>query len=120
MFTYGKQANRIARSQFSRNFFASGGFEVIDNPGFKEIQGGIKVALKSKAEIVVICSPDEDYPKIAPDIIKALKDNAIVVIAGNPRLYLDDLRAAGIEHFVHSGSNVLESLEEFQKVLGIQ
>lgn len=119
MLTYGNQAMRIARSQFSRNFFACAGFEVQDNPGFNTIEEGVEAALKSKAEIVVVCSSDEEYPLIVPEIYKQLKDQAIVVIAGYPKDSIEELKAAGIEYFIHMRSNVLENLEQISQKLGI-
>ena len=120
MLTYGNLAMRIARSQFARNFFACAGYETIDNYGFKTVEEGIEAALSSKPEIVVICSSDEEYPEIAPAIFEVLKDHAIVVVAGFPKDSLEELRAKGIEHFIHVRSNVLETLTEFQKILGIR
>lgn len=119
MFTYGNLNMRIARSQFSRNFFACAGYETIDNHGFKTVEEGIQAALDSKAEIVVICSSDEEYPQIAPVILDGLKDHAVIVVAGYPKDSMDELRTKGIEHFIHVRSNVLETLTEFQKLLGI-
>ena len=119
MFTYGNLAMRIARSQFSRNFFACAGFETIDNLGFKSVEEGIKAFLDSKAEILVICSADEEYPVIAPSIFEAVKDKALVVVAGFPKDIVEELKAKGIEHFIHVRSNVLEELKKFQTLLGI-
>ncbi|MFP4469129.1 MAG: methylmalonyl-CoA mutase family protein [Bacteroidales bacterium] len=119
MFTYGNLAMRRARSQFSSNFFACAGYEAIDNNGFTHIDQGVKAALDSKAEIVVICASDEDYPAIAPDINEKIGDKAIVVIAGYPKDTVEELKSKGIRHFIHMKSNVLETLKEFQKQLGI-
>jgi methylmalonyl-CoA mutase len=119
MFTYGSVSMRVARSQFSRNFFACAGYETIDNHGFKTVEEGIQSALESKAEVVVICSADEEYPVIAPQIYDGLKDQAVVVVAGYPKDSIGELRAQGIGHFIHVRSNVLETLSAFQKMLGI-
>jgi methylmalonyl-CoA mutase len=120
MFTYGNLTMRMARSQFSRNFFACAGFEVIDNIGFGSIEEGVKTFIESKAEIAVICSSDDEYPVIAPEITRQLKDKAVIVIAGYPKEHLDQLRAEGIEHFIHVRSNVLEELKKYQFILGLQ
>jgi methylmalonyl-CoA mutase len=117
MFSYGNVTMRMARSQFSRNFFACAGFEVIDNLGFKTIEDGVKAFTGSHAEIAVICSADDEYPVIIPEIIKQLKDKAIIVVAGYPKDHLEKLRAEGIEHFIHVRSNVLEELGKFQKMV---
>jgi methylmalonyl-CoA mutase len=119
MFTYGNFNMRIARAQFASNFFAVAGFDLIDNLGFKSLDKGVEAAIESKAEIVVICSSDEEYAEIAPEINDKLKDNAVVVVAGYPKDILDDLKKAGIKHFIHMRSNALESLQGFQKELGL-
>jgi methylmalonyl-CoA mutase len=119
MFTYGNLAMRIARSQFSRNFFACAGFETIDNLGFKTVEEGVNAFLKSKAEILVVCSADDEYPALAPAIFEQVKDKAIVVIAGYPKDIVDELKAKGLEHFIHVRSNVLEDLNKYQSLLGI-
>lgn len=119
MFTYGNLAMRIARSQFSRNFFACGGYNTIDNLGFTTIEEGVQTAIDSKAEIVVICSSDEEYPVIVPEIVEKLRDKAIVVLAGYPKDSVDTLRETGLEHFIHMRSNVLETLQMFHSLFGI-
>jgi len=119
MFTFGNLSMRIARAQFSSNFFACAGYEIIDNLGFATVDEGVEAALKQEAEIVVICSSDEEYPVIAPEIYTKLNDRAIVVIAGYPKESLEILQSSGIRHFIHIRSNVLETLREFNKELGI-
>jgi methylmalonyl-CoA mutase len=120
MFTYGNLSMRIARSQFSRNFFACAGFETIDNLGFKTVEEGIEASVDSKAEIVVLCSSDDEYPDFAPEVAKALNNKAIIVIAGYPKDSMELLKEAGVGDFIHLRSNVLETLENFQKRLGIK
>lgn len=117
MFTYGNLGMRIARSQFSRNFFACAGFDTIDNLGFKTVEEGVQAFLESKAEILVICSADEEYPALAPAVHESVKDKAIVVVAGFPKDIVEELRAKGFEHFIHVRSNVLEELRKFQEML---
>ena len=119
MFTYGNLAMRIARSQFSRNFFGCAGFEGMDNLGFKSVQEGVEAVRKAKPEIVVVCSSDEEYAQIVPEIFEQLKDETMLVVAGYPKDSIEHLKALGVQHFIHMRSNVLESLAEFQQKLGI-
>ena len=120
MFTYGNLAMRKARANFASNFFACAGFEVVDNPGFKTLEEGIAAAREIKPEIVVICSSDEEYGEgNALKIYDELKNDTIVVLAGNPEGTADILKEAGLEYFIHVKSNVLETLQSFQKRLGI-
>lgn len=120
MFTYGNLAMLKARSNFASNFFACAGFEVVDNAGFKTLDAGIEAARQAKPEIIVICSSDEEYGNgNALRIFNELKNDAIIVLAGNPEGTADILKEAGMEYFIHVKSNVLETLQSFQKKLGI-
>ncbi|NOZ46002.1 MAG: methylmalonyl-CoA mutase small subunit [Chlorobi bacterium] len=116
LLTYGNLAMRKARATFALNFFACAGFEVIDNLGFNAVDEGVEAAKKVKADIVVICSSDDEYEQIAPEIYTKLNDK-IVVIAGYPKTIADNLKKAGIQHFIHVKSNIIESLNEFQNIL---
>lgn len=119
MLTYGSLAMRLARSQFSGNFFACGGYEIIDNHGFKTAEEGVKAAFDAKANIIVVCSSDEEYAEIAPAVADLVKDKAIVVVAGAPA-NMEELKQKGIHEFIHIRSNVLETLKGFHKKLGIE
>jgi methylmalonyl-CoA mutase len=52
MLPMGNLAFRKARAQFSTNFFAVAGFEVIDNNGFKTVKEGLQAARAKNADIV--------------------------------------------------------------------
>lgn len=120
MFTYGNLAMLKARSQFASNFLACAGIEIQDNAGFKTLDEGIEAAKEARPEIVVICSSDDEYGDgNALKIFEALKNDTIVVLAGNPEGTVDVLKAAGMRYFIHVRSNVLETLQDFQKQLGI-
>jgi methylmalonyl-CoA mutase len=119
MLTYGDLAMRRARAMFACNFFACAGFQVVDNIGFESPEEGARAAMNAGADIVVFCSSDEAYSSIAGRVMPLLKDSCIPVIAGYPRNELDTLKQNGIEHFIHMRSNVLEELQQFQQLLGI-
>ncbi len=118
MLPIGNFAMRRARSQFSSNFFACAGYEVRDNKGFETAEEGVNAAIAAGADIIVICSSDDDYAIVASDIFTLTAGRALVVVAGNPPC-TDNLRAAGIEYFISMRSNVLETLQMFSKKLGI-
>ena len=120
MLTIGNKAMSKARSQFSSNFFACAGFQVQDNNGFKTAEEGVKAAKAAKAEIIVVCSSDEEYAQFAPEVKQLVKNDVIVVVAGFPKDIMDALKTAGIENFIHVKSNVLETLQGYQKQLGIK
>lgn len=116
MLTIGNLAMRLARSQFSSNFFGCAGYEIIDNLGFQTVQEGIDAAMAKEADVVVLCSSDDEYATLAPEAFKALDGRAEFVVAGAPAC-TDDLKAVGIEHFIHVRSNVLDTLRAFNAKL---
>lgn len=116
MLTIGNLAMRLARSQFSSNFFACAGYEVIDNLGFKTVEDGIKAAREKHADIIVLCSSDDEYATFAPEAFQLIDGKEQFVVAGAPAC-MEDLKAAGIEHFIHVKSNVLETLRAFNERL---
>ena len=118
MLTIGNLAMRLARSQFSGNIFGCAGYEIIDNLGFDTVQAGVEAAIKAKADIVVLCSSDEEYATLAPEAYKLLEGKAIFVVAGAPES-MEDLKAQGITRFINVRSNVLETLKEYNTLLSI-
>jgi len=118
MLTIGNLAMRQARAQFSSNFLACAGYNVIDNLGFKTVEEGVDAALNAGANIIVICSSDDEYAEYAIPAYKYLDGRAMFIVAGAPAC-MDDLKAAGIENFIHVKCNVLETLKEYNAKLGI-
>ena len=120
LLTIGNAKMRRARAQFSSSFFAAAGFEIIDNIGFESVDEGVQEALSQKADIVVVCSSDQEYPEVAPQVYDKLKDQAIVVVAGYPKDSIEMLQEKGLKYFIHIKSNLVETLSNFQKELGIE
>lgn len=116
LLTYGNAAMRRARADFSLNFFAVAGFKVIDNLGFETIDAGVETAIKENADIVVLCSSDEEYAAMAQKCSKI--QNKIIVVAGNPTSR-NEIEAIGIKNFIHVKSNLLSELTNYQKMLNI-
>jgi methylmalonyl-CoA mutase len=117
MLTMGNLAFRKARAQFSCNFFAVAGFDVQDNNGFATVEEGVAAAKAAGADIVVVCSSDDEYAEIVPAVAEQLGEE-ILVVAGAPAC-ADELKAKGITNFIHVKSNILEELKGYQEKLGI-
>ena len=43
-----------------------------------------------------------------------------IVIAGNPKEHIEELKKAGVDDFIHVRSNIPETLRKYQKVVGIK
>lgn len=116
MLTIGNLAMRLARAQFSANFFGCAGYEIIDNIGFESVKAGVDAAMEKGADIVVLCSSDDEYAQYAPEAYKELNGRALFVVAGAPAC-MDELKAQGIEDFIHVRVNVLDTLIGFNAKL---
>lgn len=116
MLTIGNLAMRLARAQFSSNFFGCAGYEIIDNIGFDTVADGVKAAFDKQADVVVLCSSDDEYAELAPEAFKLIDGKAKFVVAGAPAC-MEDLQKLGISEFIHVRSNVLETLQKFNSEL---
>lgn len=116
MLTIGNLAMRLARAQFSTNFFGCAGYEIIDNLGFDTVQEGVDAALEKGADVIVLCSSDDEYATLAPEAFKYLDGRAMFVVAGAPAC-MEELQAVGINDFIHVRCNVLETLQSFNAKL---
>lgn len=116
MLTIGNLAMRLARAQFSTNFFGCAGYEIIDNLGFETVEQGVDAALEKGADVIVLCSSDDEYATYAPEAYKYLNGRAEFVVAGAPAC-MDELKAQGINDFVHVRCNVLDVLRDFNSRL---
>jgi methylmalonyl-CoA mutase len=114
----GDPVMRKARAKFSSEFFGCAGYRVIEVRDFNTSEEGAREAVDSGADIVVICSSDEEYSVYGPEISGILRNKAIIVIAGNPAS-ADDLKNEGIEHFISLKSDTAATLRDFNVRLGV-
>jgi methylmalonyl-CoA mutase len=115
----GNLAMRQARAGFITNFFGCAGYEIIDNAGFANAEESVNAAIAATPDIIVLCSSDEEYATIGVEIIKKIKKKEKklpVIIAGNPTEIIDVLNEAGADDYIHVKNNVLEKLNEYNKV----
>ena len=119
MLTIGNLAMRQIRAQFSCNFLACAGYKVIDNLGFETVEEGVRAAMNAEADIIVLCSSDDEYATYAIPAFKEVNGRAMFIVAGAPAC-MDELKSAGIENFIHVRCNVLDTLRAYNEQLGIK
>jgi methylmalonyl-CoA mutase len=117
----GPVAHHTARATWSRNFFEAGGFEVIGNDGFRDVEAAQTAFLDSGATVAVICSSDKLYPEMVPRVAPKLKGAGArsVVLAGNPGANESAYRAAGVDRFIFVKCDVLATLREMLREEGV-
>ncbi len=108
---------RLARATFAGNFFGCAGYDIIENNGFDSMTAGCDAALKSGAQVIVLCGADAEYPTLVPEFCRLTGGKAELVLAGYPKEELEAYRQAGIGHFIHVRANLLETLQQFQQIL---
>lgn len=99
---------RMARANFSFNFFGCAGFDIVES---EEYAG-------SGADLIVLCSSDAEYLEIAREVCAAVK--VPVIVAGNPKEQAERLQAAGVQGFIHMGSDAVAVLTEWQDRLSME
>ncbi|MDR1724805.1 MAG: methylmalonyl-CoA mutase family protein [Bacteroidales bacterium] len=118
LLTYGNLAMRKARAGFSTNFFAVAGYTIEEGSGYNDVNEGANAALNSNADIVVLCSSDEEYIDLVAGVMPLLKGKVEnIVIAGNPVEQIENFKAQGITDFIHVKTNVLETLQKYNNRL---
>jgi len=99
---------RMARANFCFNFLGCAGFDLVDS---EEYAG-------TDADLIVLCSSDAEYLPLAQEVCAAVA--VPVLVAGNPKDQIEALKAAGIQGFLHIGSDAVQTLTEWQTRLGMK
>jgi len=115
----GNKRMRKARATFSQNYLGCAGFQVKNHLGFDSVEEAAKDISIDEADIFVLCSSDEEYPELVEDFCETFGDESVLILAGYPKDHLESFKEAGIDLFIYSGSNILETLSEVQDKLGI-
>jgi methylmalonyl-CoA mutase len=108
LLTRGDAKMKGARANFCLNFFGCAAFDVEQS----ERHDG------TDADLIILCSSDAEYLAFAQDVCPKAK--VPVLVAGNPKEQIAELRQAGVQGFVHVLSNAVETLTEWQNKLGMR
>ncbi|MQX35171.1 methylmalonyl-CoA mutase family protein [Roseospira navarrensis] len=117
----GPIAHHTARATYARNLFEAGGIECLTNTGFSDAESCAEAFRDSGARAAVLCSSDKVYADMAEDAARALKAAgcAVLHLAGRPGEKQAAFEAAGIDHFIYMGCDVLGTLQGLHADLGV-
>lgn len=122
LINWGALRRHKARADFTRDFFETGGFEVISPAGFTDTDAALRALDESGAKVAVLCGHDEDYAAKAAEIFAAVREHAPsvkLVLAGAPGEGEAAYRAAGMDDYIFVKSNNLTTNEDYLKFLGV-
>ena len=111
------------RADFASGFLQVGGFYVANNVGFSSVGEAAEAALLSKAQAVCICSTDDNYPELVPQLIsqiRAKQPGLIFILAGYPQEFVETYKSEGIDIFIHIRANALDTLTELANRMGVK
>ncbi len=111
LLTMGSVAEYKARADFASGFFQVAGFELIYPQGFASVKEAVEAAQKSGAKAMCICSTDENYQHLVPELCSELTGN-ILILAGYPTDKVEEYKAAGISSFIHVRADLVSTLTE--------
>ncbi len=112
-----------ARADFTKAFFAAGGFEVISPPGFETPDTAVAALKDSGATIAIVCGTDDDYAESFTNFAQAIKSalpETHLVLAGFPGEKESDYRAAGMDDFIFIKSDNFAVNRDYLERLGAQ
>jgi methylmalonyl-CoA mutase len=116
----GKLSDFTARTLFAKNFFEAGGIEAVSNDGFAGRDAMMAAFSASGAKLACLCSSDRVYADEAVAAATALAAaGAEVYLAGRPGEIEAALKAAGVQDFIHVGCDVLATLRQAHRRLGL-
>jgi len=119
--TLGPVAQHTARSTFTSNFYAAGGFVSGGGKHFESLDDLISCFRISDAKIACICSSDKVYEEQAVAVLKELKAAGAkrVTLAGRPKDLMAELTENGLDGTIYQGCDMLAELKTCFEVVGV-
>lgn len=111
-----------ARLEFSRGFLEVAGLAVNSTNFYATVEEALVAAAENDAEIITLCSTDDQYPMIVPEFsekLKALCPQKAIILAGYPKDHIDSFTKAGIDFFLYMKADVYETLTNVLSKIGV-
>lgn len=117
--TLGPLSAFSARAAFARNLFEAGGIEAVALEGADTPEALAQAFASSGARLACLCSSDAIYAEQGPAAAAALKQAGVALLhlAGRPGDLVEPFRAAGVDGYIHIGTNLLITLNAAYEIL---
>ena len=89
---------------------------------FDSTDSAVKAVIESEAQVVVVCSDDENCLRLASSLKNAIvqaKPETMIIVADNPDSLDKSLIQTGVDEFIYPGINIPETLTRIIKRLGV-
>lgn len=110
------------RADWTSAFYQVGGFDVLNDKDFEDVDGMVSALKESGAKVAVITSSDAVYAEKLEELAKAVKaadDSIYVIVAGAPGDNEEAWRAAGVDDFVNVRVNNHAMLSMLFEKIGV-
>lgn len=113
---FGNPAIRSARASFAANFLGCGGFEIESPIAFDGVDQIVEAARAAQPQVIVFCAPDEEYANLVARVKDEIGEAGAGIVWGvvaKP----DVLNTVDVA--IHRASNLLETIDDLHRLLGI-
>jgi methylmalonyl-CoA mutase len=118
----GDPARSFRVAAFAEDFFRCGGFPVSESMQLDLHAESCQTLMSRKPQIVVLCWPEKDDLASVREIcgeLHALDRELLVVMAAKPPDHAEELLQAGLDAFIHAGSDAYGILLSMQTKTGV-
>ncbi|TNJ38452.1 methylmalonyl-CoA mutase [Chlorobaculum thiosulfatiphilum] len=122
LWLHGEPSKSQRVAAFADDFLRSGGFEVLPSVTLDPETCNCRALLREEPDIVVFCwSGESDLASVAKicETIQELRKETIIVMAAKPPENAAELLRAGVDRFIHLGSDARADLLSLQHKTGV-
>jgi methylmalonyl-CoA mutase len=122
LWLHGDPVKSLRVAAFAEDFLRCGGFEVAPTATMPLETRSCRTVLQDEPDIVVLCWTGENDLQALPAILgtmQELRKETVVVMAAKPPENAADLIKAGLDQFIHMGSDAYATLLSLQHKTGV-
>lgn len=118
--TFGHLAMRKARSAFAFDYLGIPGYDIEEELYFDQPEKALETDSLDKADIIVLCSSDDDYKEHIKSFSAAFKrkfPKKLLLLAGHPGDYESEWMKAGLDDCIHLKADICQVIDRLHKKL---